>query len=91
MLWTWAIARLGGEDGMWGVEEREEIREMLGMSRESEQKSVIIQRLDKEARPMMDWKNLLPQLEDMGVEGPQVTELLWCEFRLAFLSSFELG
>ncbi|KAL7417606.1 hypothetical protein BDY24DRAFT_375433 [Mrakia frigida] len=77
MLWTWAVVRLGGEDGMWGDEEREEIRKMLRVREATTQKSVVIPRFDKSTRPMMDWKNLEPQMKEMGVEGPQVTEFLW--------------
>lgn len=84
MLWTWAIARMGGLDGMWGEEEREELREMLGLSEgegeeKREERVEIPKFVQGETRPMMEWENLVGQMEEMEVEGPQVTELLWCE------------
>ncbi|KAL7420064.1 hypothetical protein Q5752_005029 [Cryptotrichosporon argae] len=32
LLWTWAVARLGGQDGKWGVEARDEVRLAFGLT-----------------------------------------------------------
>lgn len=34
LLWTWAVARMGGVDGVWGVQAREELWSVLGLSEE---------------------------------------------------------
>ena len=30
VLWVWAVAKIGGQDGVWGKEERAEVKRMLG-------------------------------------------------------------
>lgn len=80
MLWSWAVARLGGIDGMWGGEERNEVRRVLkieGMAEEP--KNVWVDAYSREKRPGMGWIDLKGKLDEMGVDGPMVTEMLWCE------------
>lgn len=82
MLWTWAVARLGGEGGTWGERERSEVRGVFGLDgdrgKEGEA-TVWVEGFRREKRPGFEWMDLKGRLDEMGVEGPMATELLWCK------------
>ena len=44
LLWTWAVARVGGLEGIWRADAREEVRKVLGLSKDMGDVNVLVKR-----------------------------------------------
>jgi 3-O-alpha-D-mannopyranosyl-alpha-D-mannopyranose xylosylphosphotransferase len=76
LLWVWAVARLGGVDGLWGEEQRKEVREVLGMKDEDEGKNI---KITKIKRDTVKTETIGRAFQGLGEDGPRATKYLWCE------------
>jgi 3-O-alpha-D-mannopyranosyl-alpha-D-mannopyranose xylosylphosphotransferase len=74
LLWSWAVGRVGGSEGVWGVEARKELMDVLKMISEDEE-VVIIQRSERETL------NDLARLEEnTGWEAAKSTRFIFCKW-----------
>ena len=91
LLWTWAVARMGGNNGMWGAEAREEIMYLLGLEDAGEQEDEV----EKDATiivkrgPRTTFEDLKEIVDNAGWEDPKYTRYYFSErgiFNLPWLS-----
>lgn len=75
LLWTWAVARLGGEDGMIGEREKNEIRDALGLRKGEEynDKEILIKVTRDKRETFKDVENYT---DEAGWEHPLATRLM---------------
>lgn len=71
MLWTWAVAKLGGADGKWGAEAREEIARLLGKQPGTTGNVEVVR------GPRDTLKHVETNLDHAGWAQPKNTEFLW--------------
>ncbi|ODN79595.1 hypothetical protein L202_03542 [Cryptococcus amylolentus CBS 6039] len=71
VLWSWIVAKVGGVEGVWGEEQKDELRSVLGMAKGegADKGQVQISRRSRESLNDMD--GLMGQA---GWEGPKATE-----------------
>lgn len=87
LLWSWVVGRVGGADGVWGEEARQEVRKVLGRVDGVDGVKVLVEKDNR--TPLEDMIGLT---ERAGWEAPQRSQYLFCEsFRqpsssLTFLS-----
>ena len=90
MLWVWVVARMGGADGVWGREEREEVRWMLKMEPRNgtevggqERREGKVEEEKVEVRQVMRETLQVQKMEDafegLGEAGPEASKYYWCE------------
>lgn len=75
IIWSWVVARLGGTSGVWSTEARKEIEELFNVS--SSTKVGAISSFDPKQRDSVVWENLSEELQSMGVDGPETTQIKW--------------
>jgi 3-O-alpha-D-mannopyranosyl-alpha-D-mannopyranose xylosylphosphotransferase len=73
LLWSWAVARMGGESGLWTEAEREELKRVLKMGR-SDVDYVTVHRAERSTLVDMEGINL-----QMGWASPRETHYGFCE------------
>lgn len=73
LLWSWAIARMGGESGLWEAAEREELKRVLRVNR-SDRHHVVVRRADRSTVADMESIN-----QKMGWAGAKQTRHVFCE------------
>lgn len=74
LLWSWAVARLGGEEGMWGDDAREDLWGVLGLTGTTgplPEEVVVIQN----ERTTLDDMDLMMDRNDM--QFPEASEYLF--------------
>ncbi|WVQ75949.1 hypothetical protein IAR50_005584 [Cryptococcus sp. DSM 104548] len=71
VLWSWVVAKVGGVGGVWGEEEKDALRSVLGMAKGqgTDKGQVEVSRRSRESLDDMD--GLMKQA---GWEGPKATE-----------------
>jgi len=79
LLWSWAVARLGGENGLWGANEKQELRGMLGINDDLSQDIIV----ERGVRTTLDTIETINGL--MGWDDPKGTRYTWCEFSFRLL------
>jgi 3-O-alpha-D-mannopyranosyl-alpha-D-mannopyranose xylosylphosphotransferase len=72
LLWTWAVAKVGGVKGVWGEEARKEVRRVLNVRGDVGQVTVI----KGERETLGDLENVMGQA---GWEMPKRTEYRFCK------------
>lgn len=82
LLWSWAVARLGGENGLWGANEKQELRGMLGINDDLSQDIIV----ERGVRTTLDTIETINGL--MGWDDPKGTRYTWCEFSLRLLGPY---
>ena len=95
MLWTWAVARLGGTDGRWGVDEREEIKSLLKLTPDAGSHAVASSEPSQSAtaqvrsgkRKTLDRSITDDGFAGLGIEGQMSTYPTWCKSRPFLLRS----
>ena len=73
LLWTWAVAKLGGQDGAWGEEAKDEIADLLGTS-DTNLREVVVQKGPRESLRDMD-----TIAEEAGWESTEFTRYYYSE------------
>lgn len=79
MLWTWAVARLGGDSGVWGAEERKEVRTLLGLQDGDKDGDSKGRDIHKAKRETIKQETIQKALEPFGKEPPKAVQYIWCE------------
>lgn len=76
LLWTWAVARLGGEDGMIGEREKDEIRSALGLTKgeEYDNKEILV-KVTRDKRKTFE--DVLLYADEAGWETPEATRYMF--------------
>jgi 3-O-alpha-D-mannopyranosyl-alpha-D-mannopyranose xylosylphosphotransferase len=74
LLWSWAVAKVGGAKGIWGKEAREEVRRVMGVKEGQVGGNVKITR--GERKTLEDIERVTKQA---GWELPEKTTYLFCE------------
>ncbi|KLT40218.1 hypothetical protein CC85DRAFT_322156 [Cutaneotrichosporon oleaginosum] len=70
LLWTWAVAKLGGPDGRWGADARADIARVLGTHAGAESVEVL-------RGPRETLKHMPTNFAHAGWEPPKGTEYAW--------------
>ncbi|CDZ96700.1 hypothetical protein [Phaffia rhodozyma] len=76
MLYTWAVLKMGGEDGIWGPTARNEIKRLFALAPNSKQ-SIMVPGVTKAVRPWFGWNKLKESILGMDSELPMATSLQW--------------
>lgn len=74
LLWSWAVARMGGESGLWGQEAREEVKRVLRMTT-TKVNAVMVHRQPRKTLADLEAIN-----QKMEWETARRTAYFFCEF-----------
>ncbi|ORX33950.1 hypothetical protein BD324DRAFT_643648 [Kockovaella imperatae] len=74
LLWTWVVARLGGQDGIWGKQAKAEMSELLGIN-SSEIDEVIIEKGPRETLADLEQIN-----KNAGWDSTEFTKYYYSSF-----------
>jgi hypothetical protein len=93
MLWVWAVANLGGTDGVWGAAERDKVRAILAFAPLSNGTTVARRTFDEPrtalvrrvVRGTIALETIKTAFEGFGEQGPEATHYRWCAFRFTLL------
>ena len=71
LLWTWAVAKVGGEEGIWGDGARQEIRDLLHLESDDQREIVPVIRGER---------TTLEDIAEMSGQQPKHTQYRFCQF-----------
>ena len=74
LLWSWTVAKIGGADGKWGEEAREQLKRLLGVEDLAQSESVKIRRAPRDTL-----SNVASNFERVAWEAPMATDFRFCE------------
>lgn len=77
MLWTWIVANIGGQDGVWGDEARETISHFFGLTAEDEAVGSI--EVHRGERWTLEDDRVRDIFEGAGWASPKATQYMFCE------------
>ncbi|GHJ87518.1 hypothetical protein NliqN6_3920 [Naganishia liquefaciens] len=69
LLWSWTVAKIGGGDGKWGEEAREQLKRLLGVEDLAQSESVKIRRAPRDTL-----SNVASNFERVAWEPPMATD-----------------
>jgi len=72
-LWTWIVGKMGGIDGMWDEEAKEELKRILGIYGNSDQ--VVVSRRERQTKDSMP-----KMLKEVGWNQPKQTWIAFSSF-----------
>jgi len=72
-LWTWIVGKMGGVDGVWDVEEKEELKRILGIYENSDR--VVVSRRERQTKDSMP-----KMLKKAGWNQPKQTWIAFSSF-----------
>lgn len=78
MLWVWAVAYLGGADGLWGAKERETVSSLFNVTPSATNGSASPFRVKLAQRTTLEQSVLADGFAGLGVEGHLSTRPMWC-------------
>lgn len=74
LLWSWAVAKVGSSDGVWGNDARQEIRELLDIDGAEQGRRVKIRRAARDTLGQV-----VDNFQRAAWEPPMATEFRFCE------------
>jgi 3-O-alpha-D-mannopyranosyl-alpha-D-mannopyranose xylosylphosphotransferase len=74
LLWTWVVGKLGGSDGVWGNEAREELRELFGIGLEQGRNVIVRKGVRKTVQDADRY------LFSNNLDEPLRTRIRFCEY-----------
>jgi hypothetical protein len=80
LVWTWAVARMGGLDGTWGTDEREELASILRLDSTARPQAVLVPAFDAAKRPTTTSPVLRFNLGELGLPLPDASNVTFCAF-----------
>jgi hypothetical protein len=89
MLWSWVIPTMGGANGIWGEEERREVRKVLGMEETADEDGERVSKREESAEEVVQVQQIRRETLDPGkmanafgqqrMERPIASRYYWCE------------
>lgn len=76
LLWSWIVAKLGGEEDVWGENQKRELRKVLGMTPSQGEE---IEKVEVTSGSRSTLSDLDALTEEAGWEGPKATDYHFCK------------